>query len=41
MLSSNRVLEGLGIVYDAGLQLFKDKNDQSRAGYPLREFIDD
>ena len=35
------VLEGVGIVYDAGLQLFKDKNEQSRSGYPLRAFIDD
>ena len=35
------VLEGVGIVYDPGLQLFKAKNEQSRSGYPLREFIDD
>ena len=35
------VLECVGIVYDAGLQLLKDKNDQSRPGYPFKEFIDD
>ena len=40
-LPSDAVLQGVGIVYDAGLQLFKDKNDQSRSGYPLRAFIDD
>ena len=34
-------LKGVGIVYDAGLQLLKAKNDQSQTGYPLREFIDD
>ena len=26
------VLKGVGIVYNAGLQLFKAKNDQSRPG---------
>ena len=40
-LPSDGVVEGVGVVYDAGLQIFKDKNDQSRPGYPLRVFIDD
>ena len=40
-LPSDGALNGVGIVYDAGLQLFKAKNEQSRPGYPLREFIDD
>ena len=40
-LPSDGVLDGVGIVYDACLQLFKDKDDPSRPGYPLRAFIDD
>ena len=40
-LPNDGVLEGVGIVYDAGLQLFKARNDQSGTGFPLKEFIDD
>ena len=31
----------MGIVYAAGRQIFKAKNEQSQPVYPLREFIDD
>ena len=40
-LPNDVVLEGVGIVYDASLQLFKARNDQSGTGFPLKEFIDD